>query len=707
MSKFFEALMMDEDPPVSRPSREEVKNSLDTGPGNGANGFGAAVNDRPVDVKESPNKGYNGESNDLKRSKIVVQSYIAKDYQPANEQQVDPAMYVNDGVGRIIEGSGANKENIQRVQIESKPGIPPTAEQPVLPVGGQAVDASGYPVVDGNTMTPDQMKSAANAVTAAPATTPAAEATTPVAAGTAPVQPAAGQVSLSGAGRPSYFYNQAGQFSSGNQSLQGLKALGELDLKPNVSTFQKAIAGVQRYEQGGGTMHVDKSGNFVQGWTPEDYNKLIDWTKVEGIGRPIDVSKKEDRDEVQNWLGSRFGVGLKGMHIDDKFGPYHVAAILEAAGQGGGNTPTPGDGPPPPERPPDPNEPEPDPYKDRYEEYFRNGMNPLLAYIGDEPKAIDTSRLRAIMGAQALGDGLRSIADVVHGPNGAPITEHKNNVTDWSIGKIDEAVKQFGSDKKEHRKMKLDALMYAMNSARNQANADKQDWRQGVAQMYDRFDKKVDRQDKQYKDLVDMYKWNKDFKLNVDKFASELQQKGLDRKQATELAIMQHGFRLQEQGQLMAHQAKLQKEAIEAGKYADNGNGTGGTGKHSTVTFIHKKADGTEVSGEASVPENISDKVNLALQKEAQTNDRLRADLYKLKSGLEKQGVPASRINRVILENYISNYYQYDPNTKTWSPVGGNTGGVATGANQSIAEQVNGSTAAPAKPATGQKPKLL
>ena len=92
-------------------------------------------------------------------------------------------------------------------------------------------------------------------------------ATAPVApeavAGTPGTQPATGQVSLSGGGRQPYFYNQSGQFSSGNQWLQGLKALEELGLKPNTRTFQKAIAGVQAYENGGQkSMPLDKSRNL-------------------------------------------------------------------------------------------------------------------------------------------------------------------------------------------------------------------------------------------------------------------------------------------------------------------------------------------------------------------------------------------------------------------------------------------------------------
>lgn len=432
-----------------------------------------------------------------------------------------------------------------------------------------------------------------------PATVPGT--TAPAAAGTAPVA-ATGQVSLSGGNRQPYFYNQSGQFSSGNQSLHGLKALGELGLNPNMSTFQKAIAGVQRYEQGGGTMPLDKSGNFVQGWKPEDYNTLIDWTKVEGIGRPIDVSKKEDRDAVQNWLGSRFGAGLKGMHIDDKFGPYHVAAILEAAGQGD-NTPQPGDGtPPPPERPNDPEEPTPDPYRDRYEEYLQKGLNPLLAYIGDEPKAIDTSRLRAIMSAHALGEGLRSIADVIHGPKGAPITEHKNNVTDWSIGKIDEAVRQFNSDKKEHRQMKLNALMTAMNAARQQSNADRQDWRQSIAQMYDRFDKKVDRQDRQYKEAWDRYNTDRQFRQQADQFAATLEQQGLNRKQAKELSIMQMNHAAQMQREQFAHQKQMQDDAIAAGRYS-NRSGAGGDGGNVRVDIHHHKAaENGYIAGEKDTP---------------------------------------------------------------------------------------------------------
>ena len=482
-------------------------------------------------------------------------------------------------------------------QIPAKAVLPnpnPVNPNPV-PVGMTASQQDMRPP-DG--MSEEEAKARGIPFTPAP-TAPVPGATAPVAGGTAPVagtQP--GPVSLAPANRQSWFINDRGEFSSGNQTQAGIDALERMDLKPDRAVLNRAATEVQRYNQTGESMHLDpRNPSFVKGWSPADYNNLVDWKMVKGIEREIDLNKPEDRAYVENWLGATFGAGNKGMHIDKLWGPHHVAAILEAAGQGGDDTPTPGDGPPPPERPKDPNEPEPDPYKDRYEEYFRNGMNPLLAYIGDEPKAIDTSRLRAIMGAQALGEGLRSIADVIHGPKGAPITEHKNNVTDWSIGKIDEAVRQFGSDKKEHRKMKLDALMYAMNSARNQANADKQDWRQSVAQMYDRFDKKVDRQDKQYKDLVDQYHWNKEFKLKVDQTAAELQQKGLDRKEAKELAMMQHGFRLQEQGQLMAHQKQMQDDAIAAGRYAYRGSGTDG-GNRRTDIYHHKAAENGYVAGE-------------------------------------------------------------------------------------------------------------
>lgn len=552
-----------------------------------------------------------------------------------------------------------------------------------------------------------------------PATVPGT--TAPAAAGTAPVA-ATGQVSLSGGNRQPYFYNQSGQFSSGNQSLQGLRALGELGLKPNTSTFQKAIAGVQRYEQGGGTMPLDKSGNFVQGWSPEDYNNLIDWTKVEGIGRPIDVSKKEDRDAVQNWLGSRFGAGLKGMHIDDKFGPYHVAAILEAAGQGD-NNPQPGDGtPPPPERPNDPEEPTPDPYRDRYEEYLQKGLSPLLAYIGDEPKAIDTSRLRAIMSAHALGEGLRSIADVIHGPKGAPITEHKNNVTDWSIGKIDEAVRQFNSDKKEHRQMKLNALMTAMNAARQQSNADRQDWRQSIAQMYDRFDKKVDRQDKQYKDAWDRYNTDRQFRQQADQFAASLEQQGLNRKQAKELSIMQMNHQLQMQREGFEHQKQLQDEAIKAGKYS--GNGTGGTGKNSSVHHYYhpsKNSDPSEVmemsvdkgDGKATptkVSLDMADGIIAQMQAAIASNsDRKLAMEYKRvlnTYGVEDVGsskkltVPQ---RQAIIRGYVNRFY--DVNNDGWTLKG--QSGASAAEDDDLLDQIDstGTQPAPAQ-TTGNNKKL-
>ena len=508
-----------------------------------------------------------------------------KGTQAAQEQSADNQSYYADGMTPI----GRDGRTEAKASLDVGVGNGNPGEGTTSPAQPAAVPAPTD-------------KSAATTADMQPAASPAAAPAT--VSGTAPATtapPANGQVSLSGNGQR-WSYDQSGQFSSGNQSLQGLRALEELGLKPNQSTFQKAIAGVQRYEQGGGTMPLDKSGNFVQGWKPEDYNTLIDWTKVEGIGRPIDVSKKEDRDAVQNWLGSRFGAGLKGMHIDDKFGPYHVAAILEAAGQGD-NTPQPGDGtPPPPERPKDPEEPEPNPYRDRYEEYLQKGLNPLLAYIGDEPKAIDTSRLRAIMSAHALGEGLRSIADVIHGPKGAPITEHKNNVTDWSIGKIDEAVRQFNSDKKEHRQMKLNALMTAMNAARQQSNADRQDWRQSIAQMYDRFDKKVDRQDKQHKDAWDRDNTDRQFRQQADQFAASLEQQGLNRKQAKELSIMQMNHAAQMQREQFAHQKQMQDDAIAAGRYS-NRSGAGGDGGNVRVDIHHHKAaENGYIAGEKDTP---------------------------------------------------------------------------------------------------------
>ena len=536
---------------VGRDGRTEAKASLDVGAGAGAPGKGFTSNTDPTDKAAA----------------------VTGAMQP---QPVDTAKTPIQPAPQIPAAAVLPNPNPVPVSMTPVPVSMTAAQQDMMPPDGISEEEAK---AKGIQFTP---------VTAAS-----------VAPGTAPVaQPATGQVSLSGGGRQPYFYNQSGQFSSGNQSLQGLKALGELGLNPNMSTFQKAIAGVQAYENGGQkSMPLDKSGNFVQGWNPEDYNNLIDWTKVEGIGRPIDVSKKEDRDAVQNWLGARFGAGLNNMHVDDKFGPYHVAAILEAAGQGGDNTPTPGDNtPPPPERPNDPEEPTPDPYRDRYEEYLQKGLNPLLAYIGDEPKAIDTSRLRAIMSAHALGEGLRSIADVIHGPKGAPITEHKNNVTDWSIGKIDEAVRQFNSDKKEHRQMKLNALMTAMNAARQQSNADRQDWRQSIAQMYDRFDKKVDRQDRQYKEAWDRYNTDRQFRQQADQFAATLEQQGLNRKQAKELSIMQMNHAAQMQREQFAHQKQMQDDAIAAGRYSYRGGGTDG-GNRRTDVYYHKASENGYVAG--------------------------------------------------------------------------------------------------------------
>jgi len=683
MSQFTEELMREDDPPkpysaraaaesgeydvnevVQRPSREEVTNSLNTGVGNGPDGIGATANDRA-------DKNSRGTSNDLKKAMVVVNSNLAKEHQPVNEQQVDPAMYANDGIGRIVEGSGADKENIQSIQIEPKPRVPAIAEQPVPPVGGQAVDASGRPVVDGNSLTKEQKAAAAAAATGQPATSatgaPAQPATAPVAStqatATADGQPVPEKKSL--------FLNWStnGSFSSNNQTQRAISQLQELGYNPNVSTLREAVAQVEEYKRTGKPMPIDESDIFVKGWKAEDYNNLIDWNKV-GLGG-IDVSKPEDRKKIQDWLYMNFGEGLKSMHIDDKFGPFHIAAILEAAGQGGENTPgNPGNPEiPEPKRPEDPKEPEPDPYRDKYEYYVRQGLNPLLAYIGDEPKAVDTSRLRAIMGAQALGEGLRSIADIVHGPNGAPITKHENNVTDWSIGKVDEALKQFHSDKKEHRKMKLDALMVAMNNARSQSNMDRQDWRQSVAQMYDRFDKKVDRQDRQWKDLITRYDdrtdKNRDFRFKVDELAAKLEDGRLTRRQAKELAIMNIASQEKMHGNTITAQKEMNAANIEAGKY-DNSSTDGG--KNSTVTFFYKNEKGEDVEADVAVPENITAKVNLAIATKQQGDPAFRNEIYNLRKGLEKAGVLEKNINRTILERYIGNYYKYDG--KSWVPIG-------------------------------------
>jgi len=560
MRQYVDELMSDEadyEGEVGRKPRQEVQGDISFMPGAGSPGHGFVTDDPPgtkvsvVDGRSiTPDEQRNSE-NAVQNKELEAVATKAAEIQKGSTQPVAPA--VNSPVA--------------------------TNTTPAAATGQPATLAPATQDADPNVATISDIGPSDGMKTAPSATgTPAQSATTPV---------ASTQATATADGHPvpekkSRFWNwsEDGSFSSNNQSGQAITRMQELGYNPNISTLRKAVAGVEEYKRTGKTMEMDGSGPFVKGWKAEDYNNLIDWNKV-GLGG-IDVSKPEDRKKIQDWLYMNFGEGLKSMHIDDKFGPFHIAAILEAAGQGGENTPgNPGNPEiPEPKRPEDPKEPEPDPYRDKYEYYVRQGLNPLLAYIGDEPKAVDTSRLRAIMGAQALGEGLRSIADIVHGPNGAPITKHENNVTDWSIGKVDEALKQFHSDKKEHRKMKLDALMVAMNNARSQSNMDRQDWRNSVAQMYDRFDKKVDRQDKQWKDLItrfdDRTDKNRDFRFKVNELAAKLEDSRLTRRQAKEISIMTIASQEKMQNNTIAAQREMNKENIEAGKYL-NRSTTGGT----------------------------------------------------------------------------------------------------------------------------------
>ena len=100
------------------------------------------------------------------------------------------------------------------------------------------------------------------------------------------------------------------------------------------------------------------------------------------------------------------------------------------------------------------------------QEYFeKTGMNPLTAYLESlKPKRneVTEGRLKRIAAANAIGEGLRTIADAAYadkGSYGSSITKHENKFTPQALADLRQREFKFDADSKNYGIQKLQQMM--------------------------------------------------------------------------------------------------------------------------------------------------------------------------------------------------------------------------------------------------------